>query len=935
MTYRKKLIEVALPLDAINDASAYDKMPGIGPHPKGIHQWWARLPLPCTRAVIFASLVDDPSSDPDFRDRPESQERQRERLFKIIKDLLRKKVHLHPEVFAAAQAEIARSCRGKIPALFDPFCGGGSIPLEAQRLGLKAYAGDLNPVAVLITKALIEIPARFAGRPPINPQSRRKMQDTWPGASGLAEDVRYYGNWIRDEAIKRIGHLFPKVNLPKEYGGGEATVLTWLWARTVKCPNPACAATTPLVRSFFLSTKRGKRTWLEALKDGLSKKAKFVAKSGEGNPSEGTVNRGGARCIFCNDPIPFPHIRSEGRAGRISPQLLAMVAEGRRNRVYVSPTQKQEAIATEVLPPIFPDTPIPEQALGFRVQLYGMNKHGDLFSPRQLLALTTFSDLIVEAREKIVTDAVATGLPNDGQGIATGGIGAAAYADAVSIFLAFAVDRCADFNCTLSRWKPSGEQHVQLFARQAIPMVWDFAEANLLCEKGVCWKNAIEITASAIETIIASNQAAGEAFQGDAALGKKSGTDLLVSTDPPYYDNIGYADLSDFFYVWLRRTLRDVYPDLFSTVLVPKAPELVASPYRFEGDKQKAKEHFETGFRQSFAALKSRLDPRFPMTVYYAFKQEEEEDEAESRTANINLTTGWETMLEALLSAGFLITATWPVRASQAWRMVSMGTNALASYIVLACRPRPEGAPLATRREFVGALKKELPEALRQLQHGNIAPVDLAQATIGPGMAVYSRYSKVMEADGSPMTVRTALQIINQELDAFLAEQEGELDAGTRFCLTWFEQHGMIEGPFGEADVLARARNTSVEGLADAGVLYSRAGKVRLLNRSELPADWDPLKDRRLTIWECTQQLIRVLNASRGGEEEAGKLVARMGGGRSEEARALAYRLYAICERKKWAEEAFAYNTLVVSWPAIQERAAGEKVYTQKELGLE
>lgn len=594
MTYRKKLIEVALPLDAINDASAYDKMPGIGPHPKGIHQWWARLPLPCSRAVIFASLVDDPSSDPAFRDRPESdQERERERLFQIIKDLLKKKIHLHPEVFAAAYAEIARSCGGKVPPVFDPFCGGGSIPLEAQRLGLKAYGGDLNPVAVLITKALIEVPARFAGQAPVNPESRREMRDTWPGASGLAKDVRYYGNWIREEAIKRIGHLYPKVKLPKEYGDAEATVLTWLWARTVKCPNPACEATAPLVRSFSLSTKKGRRTWLEAVNDGLSKKAKFVVKTGEGNPPEGTVNRGGARCIFCNDPIAFPHIRSEGRAGRISPQLLAMVAEGRRNRVYVSPTPEQEAIATQVQPPGFPETAIPEQALGFRVQLYGMNKHSDLFTARQLLALTTFSDLIVEAREIIMADALTAGLPNDSQRLAAGGTGAAAYAEAVATYLAFVVDWLADFNCALSRWKPSGEQQMQLFARQTISMVWDFTEANMIGEKGICWSKAIEIMADAIETLNLSNRTPGEVLQADAASFQQKGEHVVVSTDPPYYDNIGYADLSDFFYVWLRRTLRDVYPDLFSTVLVPKAPELVATPHRFEGDKQKAKEHFE------------------------------------------------------------------------------------------------------------------------------------------------------------------------------------------------------------------------------------------------------------------------------------------------------------------------------------------------------
>jgi putative DNA methylase len=497
LTNRKKLIEVALPLDAINDASAYDKMPGIGPHPKGIHQWWARLPLPCARAVIFASLVDDPSSDPEFRDKPESeQEKRRERLFKIIRGLLQKKIHLHPEVFAAAQAEITRSCGGKIPALFDPFCGGGSIPLEAQRLGLKAYAGDLNPVAVLITKALIEIPARFTGKPPVNPQSRRTMRDAWPGASGLAEDVRYYGNWIREEAIKRIGHLYPSIELPKEYGGNEATVLTWLWTRTVKCPNPACGATAPLVRSFSLATKKGRKTWVEALKDGATKKAKFVVKTGEGNPPEGTVNRGGAKCIFCDGPIPFDFIRAEGKAGRISPQLLAVVAEGKRNRLYLSPTLEHESIATQLQAPVFPETALPEQALSFRVQLYGMNRHSDLFTTRQLLGLTTFSDLVIETREKIIADAMAVGWSQDGQTLAAGRTSVTAYADAINTFLAFAVDRSADFNNSLCRWSPSNEKVMNLFGRQALPMVWDYAEANILAESVGGWATCFYVGSS-------------------------------------------------------------------------------------------------------------------------------------------------------------------------------------------------------------------------------------------------------------------------------------------------------------------------------------------------------------------------------------------------------------------------------------------------------
>jgi putative DNA methylase len=918
---KKKLIEVALPLDAINDASAYDKMPGIGPHPKGLHQWWARLPLPSARAMLFASLVDDPSSDPKFQELPVAeQDRERERLFGIIRSLMQKKIHGQPEVFEAAHAEIVRSCGGRVPTVLDPFSGGGSIPLEAQRLGLKAHASDLNPIAVLITKALIEIPPKFAGKPAVNPESRHSLSTRgWRGAAGLAEDVRFYGDWMRDEAEKQIGHLYPKVKPPKSHGGSEATVIAWIWSRTVKCPNPACGITMPLVRSFSLSTKTGKQAWVEPVLEVGAKSVRFAVKTGKGKPSEGTVNRRGARCVACDASVPFAHVRSEGKEGRMRARLMAIVAEGPRGRMYIAPTEIQESAMAIAKPEGVPETGLPEQALGFRVQQYGMTSHRDLFTSRQLIALTTFSDLVVKVQEKVYVESVAAGFPDDRNRLNDGGSGATAYADAVATYLAFAVDRCSDFNNSLCRWSPSNEKVMNLFGRQAVPMVWDYAEANILSQSVGAWKTCKNYVAECLEVILAWGKDAGSVVQRDAVTAISPGSQLLFSTDPPYYDNIGYADLSDFFYVWLRRTIGKVYPDIFSTLLVPKAQELVATPYRFDGDKEKAKNHFEGGFKKAFHAFREAADPRFPLTVYYAFKQDEDDEEEDVNRDRVSLTTGWETLLEALISTGFQITATWPVRASQKWRMVSMGTNALASYIVLACRARKDDAPIATRREFIGGLKRELPEALRNLQHGNVAPVDLAQASIGPGMAAFSRYSKVLEADGSPMPVRTALQIINQELDAFLTEQEGELDPDTRFCITWFEQRGIAEGPFGEADVLARAKNTSVQGLVDSGVLSSRGGKVKLLSRDEIPGEWDPLTDRRLTIWECTQHLIRVLNAR--GEEAAGRLAAKLGGGRSEEARALAYRLYSICERKKWAEEAFAYNSLVVSWPSIQEKA--------------
>ena len=774
MTYRKKLIEVALPLEAINREAAREKSIRHG-HPSTLHLWWARRPLAACRAVLFASLVDDPSSRSDKFRTEEDQDRERKRLFRLIEELIEWKNVNNERVLGEARAEILKSTDGNPPPVLDPFCGGGSIPLEAQRLGLEAHGSDLNPVAVLITKAMIEILPRFAGQLPVNPDAQDGLTraQTWKGAAGLAEDVRYYGEWMRQEAEKRIGHLYPKVKLPKEHGGGEATVIAWLWARTVKCSSPACGAWMPLVKQFWLSKKTGKKAWVEPIVDNVNKKVRFEVKSGNGIPREGIVDRRGAQCIICGEMTPLNHVRAEGKAGRMKVQMMAIVAEGNRGRIYLPPADEHVTIADKAIPNGVPETDLPERALGITVQLYGMTKHRHLFTSRQLTALTTFSDLVSEARQRVDKDAIKSGNRNSTD-----------YADAVATYLSLGVSRLSDICNSLCTWENTKTQVRSLFKRQAIPMLWDFAECNVFAEAAGDFRVSLGNLIKALERMPAQNE--GFIRQLNAATAFSDSENPLISTDPPYYDNIGYADLSDFFYVWLRRSLRRIYPELFSLMMVPKDEELIANRFRFDGDKAKAEEHFLKGLGKAFHLMRRRTHPDYPMTIYYAFKQSKT-DKKDGGVAS----TGWETMLEGLLEAGFLITGTLPIRTEMKTRQVAMGTNALASSIVLVCRPRPDDASRATRRDLISALRRELPDALRHLQEGNIAPVDLAQAAIGPGMAVFSRYRNVLEADGKPMRVRTALQIINDELDTYFAEQEGDLDPDTRFCIAWFEQHGM------------------------------------------------------------------------------------------------------------------------------------------------
>lgn len=931
---KRKLIEVALPLEAINVASAREKSIRHG-HPSTLHLWWSRKPLATCRAVLFASLVDDPSSDAEHFPTKKAQEDERTRLFGIIERLVQWENTTNEAVLEEARAEIRRSTGGNPPLVLDPFCGGGSIPLEAQRLGLAAYASDLNPVAVLITKALIEIPPEFVNRPPVHPDARRGVggTGTWKGAAGLAEDVRRYGAWMSDEAERRISHLYPMVRLPKEHGGGEATVVAWLWARTVTCPNPACGAQMPLVRSFELSKKPGKEAWAVPLVNRATKTISFTIGGPHGVvPEPARTGRGANfRCLVCEQAASDDHMKTESRAGRMGAQLVAIVAEGTRGRIYLPPEAEQVRVANSANPSWGPEEELATHPQYMGAPRYGLTRFCDLFTPRQLVALTTYSDLVHEGRSRVLRDALGADFHSERTALHGGDSGAQAYADAVATYLGLAVGRMADLNNALCQWRPdAAKQHVgHMFARQAIPMAWDYAEANPIGPSGGGWDKTFEFIPKVVAGLGGGQP--GIVTQADAAAGSTVVGRVIVSTDPPYYDNVPYADLSDFFYVWLRRTLVTVQPDLFATVLSPKSAELIADVARF-GGREAARDHFERGLGQAFEKVHEEVDSEYPVTVYYAFRQTESDDRYASDGGLAS--TGWETMLEGLLRSGFAIHGTWPMRSELGNRMRSLGSNALASSIVLVCRPRQSEAGVTTRKDFVAALKRELPEALRTLQHGNIAPVDLAQASIGPGMAIFSRYPKVLEPDGSVMRVRAALALINTALDEILTEQEGEFDADTRWAIAWYEQFGLKDAAFGTSETLSKAKNTSIEGLVDAGILAAARGRVRLLAREEYSADWDPATDERVPVWEAMQRLIRALLID--GEAAAAALLAQTGG-IGEVARDLAYRLYHVAERKRWTEEARAYNTLVVAWPDLVrgvERARSRES-AQASLGFE
>lgn len=919
----KKLIEVALPLEAINAESAREKSIRHG-HPSTLHLWWARRPLAAARAVIWSSLVDDPSEHPEQFQTEEEQSKERQRLFTILEKLVKWENSNDPEILDAAKAEILRSTGNNPPPLLDPFAGGGAIPLEAQRLGLEAHAHDLNPVAVMINKAMIEIPPKFAGRPPVNPEVRRQLDadGNWKGASGLAEDVRYYGQWMKEQAFRRIGHLYPKVSVPTEQGGGEATVIAWIWARTAKCPNPACGCDMPLASKFVLSKKKNRETWIEPIYTGT--KFEFRIHKGKCPKDRETLklSRGAVfKCPCCGEVTKDEYIKELGKAGKLGATMMAVIAESEKGRLYIEPTEEHELLANVPRPVELPEGSMPNNPRWFSPPAFGMNDFNSVFTNRQLLALTTFSDLIPETCKIIYEDARKQGMEDNGLSLADGGTGATAYSEAVCVYLSFTIDQLANHCSTLCGWHANNEQLMNTFGRQALPMVWDYAEVNVFSNSTGSYSNLISRQIEGLSTLGFSPNGVVKQRDAQSDCGLR---DVLVSTDPPYYDNIGYADLSDYFYIWLRRNLKDIYPDLFRTMLVPKNEELVATPYRFANGIVEAKAFFEEGMYHACCNLYRYAKSDYPATIFYAYKQSENNTSENEAVSN----SGWETMLSSIIKAGFSITGTWPMRTEQT-AALKTNINALASSIVLVCRKRDENARTCTRRDFVTTLKRELKPALQKLQQSNIAPVDLAQSAIGPGIGVFSRYKKVLESDGSPMTVRSALQIINQELDLYFSGQDSGIDSDSRLCVELFTQYAFNTVKFGDADVLARAKGTSVAKLAGQDILYAAKGDVRLLTREELP---EKIKTGEQNIWLLTQQLTHAMET--GGIQKCAEIIAPMFGNNAEEAKNLAYRLYSICERKKWAQEAYAYNALVVAWPEIQSKAAELQAVEPVQIGL-
>lgn len=944
MILRKKLIEVSIPLETINKFAVIEKNnPFLKGHPRTLHQWWARRPHGAARALIFAQMVDDPSSHPELFPTKEAQDLERIRLFKIIEELSVWENSSKKSLFDRAYREIQRSweltCKENegsleksrlfdnkfLPNFYDPFCGGGSLPLEAQRLGLKSFASDLNPIPVLINKALIEIPPKFKNQDSVNPESqnqKKQMDKSWQGAQGLADDIRYYGKWINQKAKEAIGSLYPEVEITDEMIEGQPdlkyllgkkiNVIAWLWARTVKSSNPAFSnIEVPLASTFVLSEKKGNETYVVPIINSKGYKFSVQSKNLDDfkKAKSGTKIGRGANfiCVMSNSPMESSYVRNEFQNNKSKVKMIALVAEGEKTgRIFLTPTVEIEKIALTIEPDWLPEQEMNQNSSNLvSGRGYGVSHWHQIFTPRQIVTLTTFANLIEKLKNQIRLDAINAGHKDDQIGLEHNGRGALAYAESICLVVALSIDKLADYSNTVCSWNQKNQNITHLFSKQAIPMAWDYVE-NAALNSGFSIENITESIAKSFESLPANIE--GKAFQQDCSLIEPSERMAVISTDPPYYDNIAYADLSDFFYIWLRKSLKPIFPNLFSTLAVPKMEELTAMSYRHGGQRE-AEEFFLTGMTKALTKISECSHPAFPVTIYYAFKQSEHNEK------NGVSNTGWVTFLNAIIKSGFLISGTWPIRTERIERSVGIGNNALASSIVLVCRKRSQDNLVISRREFISELKTELTKDLIYLQQGNIAPVDLAQAALGPGMAIFTRYTKIIDASGEPILTKDAIVLINQVLDETFAEAESNFDSDTRWAITWFDQFAFDDGEFGIAEQLSKSKNTSVSGLEQAGILAQGNGKVRLLKFDELLEDWDPDTDKRLTIWETLHYLIRLIEAS--GEAGAAKLYTQLGD-KAEGARELAYRLYAICEKRKRAAEAQFYNSIVQSWPEIQ-----------------
>ncbi len=914
--YKKKLIEVALPLPAINAASAREKSLRHG-HPSTLHLWWARRPLAACRAVLFASLVDDPSEHAERFPTVAEQDAERSRLFTLIERLVKWENSNNATLLEEARGEIRNSVGEHLPAVYDPFCGGGAIPIESQRLGLPTLASDSNPVAVLITKALTEIPWRFRERAPVHPSLQGPLnRRTWRGAAGLAADVEHYGSEVFEAARAALAPLYPSVVTPL----GRATAIAWLWARTVMCPNPLCGAVMPLIKSFGVCTRPGKEWSIEPVVDRDAKAVRFETRPGK--PSRGgTVNRRGAICIVCEEPVSIAYIRTEGKAKRMGARMLAIVADGERGRAYVAPEEQDKRIADSARPRTL-ETQIVRNPRYMSPPLYGMTTFGDLFTERQLLAMTTLSDLIREVRPRIEADAKAAGFNDADSDLEAGGEGARAYATAITTYLTLALDRLADYCSNLCIWNAPREQIGHVFGRQTLSMTWDFAEVNPFSNSSGNFGGAVEWVRKCV--LAASPNAEARAFVADATT-PPSSQPVVYATDPPYYDNVPYADLSDFFYVWLRATLGDLHPETLATLLVPKATELVADPARFGNDAARAREFFESGLRRAFAIMRQRLTPAYPATIFYAFKQTEHHDEGAERDLSARVSIGWETMLAAVLDAGFTITGTWPLTSERPSRLRSIDSNALASSIVLVCRPRPADAPTCGRADFLRELRAGLPKAVERLRDASLAATDLQQAALGPGMAIFSAYGAVLEADDRPMSVRSALALITAELGNILLGELADVDAETHFALAWFADHSYEAGKAGQADVVLRSKNATPGRLQDAGVLVHERGLTQLRSPQQLATLPLPSHFALASAWTQTLFLVAALVGTDGGEQRAADVLRLIGAANADRVKSVAYHLYLVCDARKRATEARDFNALIVAWPTIERLATNRQ----------
>lgn len=906
--HKRKLIEVALPLEAINVASFAEKNRKVG-KPQNLHQWWSRKPVTAARAMLIAQLVDDPSCHPETFPTEEDVRAERARLHSLIERSVEWEEVVRPT------PQFLADLRAVLPdvTITDPFVGGGSLALAAAQLGVNSASSDLNPVAVALSRALVDVPTRFLNRDPVNPGARDAQFPLRSGTAGLVADVEAYGQWMLAEARARLGQHYPPIE--------GRTVLAWVWARQVLCPNPACQIQVPLVSKWTLAKKRGKEVVMvprvvhEPAARGGSRFEFTISKDRRDLLTRGTMSgRTGTECLNCGTAISVAHVRSEAMAGRMSLTLTAIAADGGRTREYFAPTAEHKAAAQVERPMDSISGAISTNPRWFSPPLYGLTDFSDLFTDRQLLAVTTFSDLVGEARKNVYADALASGLP-EGEPLTQGGDGAVAYSEAIALYLALAVSRLANWSNNQCSWESTGEVSQQMYSGQAMGMAWDVSEANVLGDGNsgsflACLRNIVS------PLKLASLRGQHRVVMADARNAPIAG--LVVATDPPYFDNIDYSDLSDFFYVWQRRMLGGVFPELYGTILVPKGEELVANAYRSGGNDAAAND-FLDGFRGVFAHFRESVASEFPVVVYYASKQAESLGQGNSR---------WSTILQAMVDEGWSVVRTWPIRTENVSRRVAIGTNSMSTSSVLVLRPRPAQAPQVSMQTFLADLRVHLAEALTDLEQSGVAPVDMQQAAIGPGIEVFSRFSAVLEADGRPMSVAAALVRINDVLDELLNEQEGDFDAPTRFALQWYRHRGYESGLFGDADDLARGRNTSVDEMEREGILEKRAGHVRLFRAEDLPANYDVAKDSRTSDWEALHHLIRVLE--RDGIAHAGAFL-QVAMGRPDGAidadlvKELAHLLFRIAEGNGWTKDALSFNNLVTSWPEILDAARSVK----------